>query len=80
MSHAKIVIDGITRLDTDLALGYKRPPKELVDLMDPNTNPEPYLKPVGVALACAVTENNPITITIETSPTGWTMDVRRWVS
>jgi hypothetical protein len=76
MSHATIIIDGQTRLNTDLSLGPKRPPQALVDLMKPDAaKREPWLSAAAIPLAEAVMNNQPITITIDTRPGSWDMHV-----
>jgi hypothetical protein len=80
MSRATLVIDGHTHLDAELSEWHKRPPEVLADMIKPGHRPQPYLAAAAMALAEATVKNQPIRITVETSPAGWTLTVDHTLS
>ena len=79
MPHATLIVDGYKHLDDDLEEWHQAPPEFLASLMRPGARPEPYLKAAALALVEAIHHQQPVTITITTRPTGWTMSVHHWM-
>jgi hypothetical protein len=78
MPHSRIVVDGVTRLDTDLTLGrwQQAPPDVLADMIKPGARREPWSAAVLSALIDALVADQPVAIGVDTRNGDWTMTVR----
>ena len=80
MSYATLIIDGRTELDDDIIPGQKAGPAQLAQMVADAVKPgaadkQPYMLAAMGTLLQAVKEGQPIHITVETRPLGWTLTV-----
>ncbi|CNJ63483.1 Uncharacterised protein [Mycobacterium tuberculosis] len=74
--HATITTDGQLLYDGHIDQWQERPPEELIPLITPQANPQPWMKNVMVALTDAAITDRNITITVTThARDGWTLTV-----
>ena len=75
MPYIRLIIDGQTRLDTDLHEWEER--ANIMDAIKPPTESryEPWMIAIQVALVHAIANNEPTAITVTTNGGGWLLDV-----
>ncbi len=74
MPHATVIIDGHTMLDANLDEWHQTPPQQFADLIKGGT-PQPWMKPIMLALTDALIQNNSIHIEATTGPDCWQLNV-----
>lgn len=77
MSHVRVTIDGSIMLDDNLGDWQARPPEFLKQIVEPNTQHDPYIKAVGITLADALLTGHDVAIDVRTDGDNWSMDVSR---
>jgi hypothetical protein len=75
--NTTITLNGRTLLDDPLEKWQKRPPEQLAAMLQPDTNPPPWIKAAMITLADAALRQQPIHITITTtSADSWAIVVK----
>jgi hypothetical protein len=72
MAETRLTVDGVTLLHDNLGAWRQQPPPDLQALLKPG-NPQPWSKPAMVTLVDALLTDTPITITITTNGSHFTM-------
>lgn len=73
MTHIAITINNKTIFNGDLNQWTTEPPEHLKPYLHPASNPQPWMRHLGLLIVDTLITNTPTTINIHTEPTGWTL-------
>jgi hypothetical protein len=72
MSHVRLTVDNQTWMDDDTGHWSRKTPEKLRELQT-RTNPQPWMKAALITMTEAIVQQKPITITVTTTTTGFTI-------